>query len=184
MLIIFGGSFNPPTLAHKELVNKIKETYKEAKIIIVPVSKHNYTWKHNLIDDENRYNMLKLMFPDIYISRYEFEIKKYEGTYQLLTDFKKIDPDIYFLIGSDNLNQMPLWLNFSNLIKDFKFIVVKRPTDVIDFTKFKGYEKNFTIIEMNSEISSTKVREDVKKHKDFLDEKVYQYIIKHKLYEV
>lgn len=184
MLIIFGGSFNPPTLAHKELIDKIKLKYNNAKIIIVPVSCKNYTWKHNLINDEDRYNMLKLMFNDIEISRYEFMIDKYEGTYKLLSDFKKIDKDIYFLIGSDNLAQMPLWLNFNNLIKDFKFIVVKRPGDEIDFKEFKEYENNFSIIEMNSTISSTKIRENVLKYHNWLDVKVFKYIKDHNLYEV
>ena len=61
---------------------------------------------------------------------------------------------------------MPLWLNFANLIKDFKFLVVKRPTDAIDFSQFGPYQSNFAVIEMHNEISSTKVREDVDKYKD------------------
>ncbi len=184
MLIIFGGSFNPPTKAHLSLVNLIKSKYPDAKIVIVPVSSKNYTWKHNLASDRDRFNMLKLEFADVEISTYEFNIPKYEGTYKLLTDFKKYDQEIYFLIGSDNLHQMPLWLNFANLIKDFKFLVVKRPTDAIDFSQFGPYQSNFAVIEMHNEISSTKVREDVDKYKDWLLPAIYSYIKEHKLYEV
>ncbi len=184
MLIIYGGSFNPPTKAHLELVNIIKYNFKGAKIVIVPVSNKNYTWKTNLASDEDRLQMLKLEFPDLLISDYEMKNKEYQGTYKLLSDFKEYDDDIYFLIGSDNLVQMPLWLNFEKLIKEFKFIVVKRPTDDIDFTKFGSYKENFKVIEMHNEISATKVRENVEKHKDWLSLDVYNYIKKHKLYEV
>lgn len=184
MLIVFGGSFNPPTKAHLELVEKIKNIYKEAKIIIVPVSNKNYTWKHNLASDIDRYNMLKIQFPNILISDYEFRQPKYKGTYELLKYFKKYDNDIYFLIGSDNLAQMPLWLNFDKLIKDFKFIVVKRPTDKIDFKEVGEYKKNFHEVEMESNISSTKVREDVFKYKDYLLDDIFKYIIDKDLYEV
>ena len=38
------------------------------------------------------------MFNDIEISRYEFMIDKYEGTYKLLSDFKKIDKDIQLIL--------------------------------------------------------------------------------------
>ncbi len=184
MLIIYGGSFNPPTKAHLDLVNKIKGEFKTARIIIVPVSSNNYTWKHNLVDNKYRYDMLKLQFKDLEISKYEFAKKKYTGTYELLNDFKQIDSDIYFLIGSDNLKQMPEWLNFNNLIKDFNFIVVKRPSDEIDFRYVLDYVSHFKVVEMDNEISSTKIREDINKYKDWLIPEVYDYIKKNKLYEV
>ncbi len=181
MLIIFGGSFNPPTKAHEELVNIIKNSFPKGKIIIVPVSKHNYTWKHNLIEDEDRYNMLKLQFPDIEISRYEFNKEKYEGTYELLSNFKEIDKDIYFIIGSDNLNQMPLWLNYDKLIKDFKFIVLKRETDEINLSDKN--KNNFIVVDMNNPISSSLIRSDIDKYRTYLTKDVYKYIKEHHLYE-
>ncbi len=184
MLVIYGGSFNPPTKAHKKVVELIKNKFPESKIIIVPVSANNYTWKDNLLDNKYRYEMLKLAFPDLLISDYEFKKEKYEGTYKLLSDFKKIDSNVYFVIGTDNLTQMPLWINFKGLIKEFKFIVIKRPTDKVDFTNYKGFEDNFIVLEMNSEISATQIRKNVDAKKDWLLEPVYEYIKTNNLYEV
>ena len=184
MLIIYGGSFNPPTKAHLELVSKLKSEFPLAKIVIVPVSKANYTWKDNLLEDHYRFQMLKLQFPELEISNYEQTNTKYKGTYELLSYFKTYDSDIRFVIGSDNLSQMPLWINYSNLIKDFKFICFKRPTDKINLEVFKNHQDNLTIIEMDSEISATKIREDVNKYRDWLIPSVYDYIIKNNLYEV
>lgn len=184
MLIIYGGSFNPPTKAHLGVVELLQTKFPTAKIVIVPVSATNYTWKFNLASNEDRYNMLKLAFPQIEISDYEFKNSKYKGTYQLLLDFRKVDPEVAFVIGTDNLAQMPQWINFTNLIKDFKFIVIKRPTDKVDFRAYQGYENNFTVLEMNSNISATEIRNAVEKRKDWLLEPVYEYIKKNNLYEV
>ncbi len=184
MLIVYGGSFNPPTRAHLELVDKLKSKFKEAKIVIVPVSKANYTWKDNLVEDKYRMDMLRLEFPELLISDYEMTNGEYKGTYELLTSFKKYDSDIYFVIGSDNLSQMPLWINYDKLIKEFKFICFKRPTDKINLGVFKEFKENIKVLEMNSLISSTKIREDVEKYKEWLIPSVYDYILENNLYEV
>lgn len=184
MLVIYGGSFNPPTLAHLEVVKKIKSKFNQARIIIMPTSCKNYTWKDNLASDKDRIKMLELMFKGIEISNYEMTHEKYMGTYQMLSEFKEIDSDIYFVLGSDNLVQMPLWKNALNLAKDFKFILLKRPTDAIDFGPFEQYKDNFSIVEMNSEINATAIRDDVLGHREWLDQAVFEYIVKNKIYEV
>ena len=50
MLIIFGGSFNPPTLAHKELIDKIKLKY----ITLISLNSYLYIY-FNLIFDINNF---------------------------------------------------------------------------------------------------------------------------------
>ncbi len=47
MLIIYGGSFNPVTKAHEEIVQILKEQFKNADILLIPVNKDNYSWKNN-----------------------------------------------------------------------------------------------------------------------------------------
>lgn len=184
MLVIFGGSFNPPTLAHKQVVDLILDKYKEAKVIIMPTNQDNYFWKDNLASNEDRYNMLKLAFPNLEISNYEFLNTSYLGTYEMLRTFSKRDKDIYFVIGTDNLKQMKDWKNSLALARDFKFLLIKRPTDEIDFSYFKDYIANFIILNMHSEINATMIRKDVNKHKNWLNKDVYDYIIKNKVYEV
>lgn len=183
MLVIFGGSFNPPTKAHLELYNKIKENF-NCKVLVMPLSKTKYPWKDNLLDDEVRYDMLKLMFNEDAISKYEFNLNEYKGTYQMLKDHTYLDKDIYFVCGTDNLKQLDKWINYDKLISEFKFIIVKRPGDEVCTRNMGAYQDNFTILEMNNEISSTLIREDVCKYKEYLDENVYKYIVENKLYGV
>ena len=73
----FGGSFNPPTLAHFEIV---KSALKEAnldKIIIVPMG--DKYQKSGLIPFEHRYNMISKMFendPKVEVSRMQANQKE------------------------------------------------------------------------------------------------------------
>ena len=71
---IFGGSFNPPHIMHKKLVEElIKEGYVD-KVIFVPTGM-KYEYKNNLISNEDRYNMIQLLIKDnnsLEVSDYEF----------------------------------------------------------------------------------------------------------------
>ena len=59
-IAVFGGSFNPPLNSHFSIAEQIIEEYKNIeKIVFVPVSKAYK--KSNLIENEHRYNMLKLV---------------------------------------------------------------------------------------------------------------------------
>ena len=54
---IYIGSFNPPHLGHKKVIDFLLEEDYVDKIIIVPTQ--NYWNKNNLIDIKDRINMLK-----------------------------------------------------------------------------------------------------------------------------
>ena len=59
-IVIFGGCFNPPTNSHFLLAQQLINEYNQIeKIVFVPVnSKYQ---KAELIGNEDRYNMLKLV---------------------------------------------------------------------------------------------------------------------------
>ena len=60
VLVIFGGSFNPPLNSHFSLAQQIVNEYENIeKVLFVPVnSKYQ---KAGLLENEHRYNMLKLV---------------------------------------------------------------------------------------------------------------------------
>ena len=55
----FGGCFNPPTIAHINLVKLAKEKCKLDKVIFVPVG--DFYYKKELAKAKDRYNMLKIL---------------------------------------------------------------------------------------------------------------------------
>ena len=37
MMIVFGGAFNPPTIAHLNIIKKLLSTYKGSHVLLLPV---------------------------------------------------------------------------------------------------------------------------------------------------
>ena len=125
----FGGCFNPPTLAHFDIVKNALNEFNLDKVIIVPMGDRYQ--KKDLISFEHRFNMLQKMFAyneKIEISR--MQANQNEVSYAV-DSFKKIDEeykddDRYFIMGYDNFSQIETWKDGKNLVKDRKFIVFER----------------------------------------------------------
>ena len=56
----FGGSFNPPTIAHFEIVKLAKKEFNLDKVVIIPMG-DKYD-KKDLLPFKYRYRMLEIMF--------------------------------------------------------------------------------------------------------------------------
>ena len=177
---IFGGSFNPPHLFHKNIVTYLLDNKYLDKVIVVPVG-DNYK-KRDLETFKNRFNMLNLLFNGIAeVSNFEEDGSKF--TYEVLDHYKNEYPndEIYFIFGEDLLKDLPNWKRYDYLIKNFKFLVVSR--DNLNIKDDKDYVMRVKLDAKN--ISSTMVRDLVKQKKsidEFVDPKVRDYIYTYNLY--
>lgn len=188
MVIVFGGAFNPPTIAHREIYFHIKKSVNFSKFIYLPVS--NLYTKSSLIANVHRINMLELMVADLenaYVSDLETNDTDFLGTYQsLLRIQEKYNDEVAFVIGADNLNNIHHWKHAEDLLTEFKFIVINRDkmdiNTYIDNSKYLSkYKDKFIIIpDFNMNISSTGFRESF--DPSYVPEKVYEYIMTHELY--
>lgn len=189
---IFGGSFNPPHKMHISICLDLINKHYVDKIILVPTGS-KYKYKNNLLPDINRLEMLQIIVNNsnnLDVSDYEMK-NKVVYTYQTLNYFKKINPDdeIYFICGTDNLSYMDKWMNGEDILSKYKILVIKRNGEDINelLNKFRVYKENIVVTDIEQrDISSTEIREKLKKHEyvlDLLDEEVYEYIRKNKLYE-
>lgn len=189
---ILGGSFNPPHKMHFRMAKELIEKDYLDKIIYVPTGS-KYVYKNNLVNDCDRYNMLKIMVGnDERFLVSDFELKNRNVyTYETLEYFNKMYPsdEIYFVLGTDNLSYVDKWMRGDELLKNNKFLVIKRHTDDIEplLEKYSQYRENILVGEVEEcNISSTAIRIKLKNEEnvlDFIDEKVYNYIVKNKLYE-
>ena len=71
---VFGGSFNPPHKMHEDIAHSLKESNLLDKIIFVPTGS-KYKYKNNLLPDQNRYDMVKLITDEyeyLDLSDYEY----------------------------------------------------------------------------------------------------------------
>lgn len=184
---IFGGCFNPPHNMHKNISLELINNGYLDKIIYVPTGdKYN---KRDLIDFKHRLNMLKLMIEDnedLLLSDIGND-DRYQSTYQTLDYFKNIyvSDDIYFICGSDNLDEFDTWVEYQYILKNYCLLVIKRNNDNICdiLSKYSDYLDNIVISNVNeNDISSTSIRNDIDGSCEYLDKNVYDYIKRNKIY--
>jgi nicotinate-nucleotide adenylyltransferase len=186
MNYVYGGSFNPPTMAHRKIVELLCKRDDANKVILVPVG-DDYK-KPYLAPFEHRFSMLEIMTNDldnVVISTIE-QHEKFQGT---LSSLKKLKIDfnpLSFVIGSDQIDDLPQWIDSEKLLKSYRFIIIQRDKDLCieDIEKkFDHLEHHFIWIPFNQEISATTARINKDKRKKILDAQIINYIEKHQLYK-
>lgn len=187
MKIVYGGSFNPPTLAHIMIIERLLSLYPKASMIIVPVG-DDYR-KKELASFEHRYKMLKLATKHIdglMISTIEHE-RPYQGTLATLKELESIDQELLFVIGSDNLIHFDQWINYQELLSSYPCIVMNRSgymTKEDADLMFQEIPHKFIFLDFDYPISSSTIRQNIDLYAQHLDEEVYHYIKNHHVYEV
>lgn len=190
-IAIFGGSFNPPTIAHINLAKQILDKMKNIeKIIFVPVStKYN---KQGLAPDEDRLELLKTIcqdHPNMEVSSLELNSPRQLYTIETLKIMQKQNPDktIYFIVGTDNLKELETWHAANEILQQFKIIVLERDNDIMEkiisnSLFLKQYRESFIKLKFNKiKLSSSYIRQKVQmgeEIKELVPEKIYKDILR------
>ena len=189
MIIVFGGAFNPPTIAHLAIYHHVMKHLPCKEFVFLPVS--NLYTKRSLASDHHRQQMLQLMtsnLPNVKVSSMEFDDPDYLGTYRSLIRIQEKFPneEIVFVIGADNLPKLHKWINAESLLSDFRFIVINRShTDIkaalMANPMLANHFDQFIILpDFDVDISSTSFRDSF--DKSLVTDEVYDYIRIHQLY--
>lgn len=172
---VFVGSFDPVHKGHTNIMNYLVDKKIVDKVLVIATG--NYWDKQNITDLKLRLDMLDLIkSKNIIIDK---KHNKLEYTYQILRSLKKENPEdeFYLVIGADNANTLYKWKYFDEIIK-YGIIVVGR-NDI----KIILEANNLIVIDKKfSNISSTKIRNNVDKCKEYLSDDVYYYIKTNNLY--
>lgn len=196
VVVVFGGSFNPPTYAHFSLAEQVYSLYKEVEqVLFVPVS--DLYPKKNLLKAEHRVKMLELVCeknPHFTVSRIEVDSERLLTTIETLRKLQKLykDYDIWFTMGTDNLKLMPHWVCHQEILENFKCLILERDQDKMNHILngheiFKRYKEKFIRTEdlIHSDCSSTLIRRLLKENRSIrylLPDEVYTYIKEKGLY--
>lgn len=183
MQVVYGGSFNPPTLAHLAIIEYLATRYE--KLIVIPNGKLYV--KNGLIDFNHRIEMLKIItnrFDNIEISYIETE-RNFLGTFQSLRELGHP----LFACGDDCLEQFHSWINPEALLTENKFLIFTRNFEVdVIYDRIKNnsllapYFNKFTVVKLDlPNVSSSNFRKTYDKNQ--LDSEVYEYIVKNNLYK-
>lgn len=200
IVAVYGGSFNPPTIAHENISKDILSLEVVDKFIYLPVG-DKYE-KPELIESFHRLNMLEIMVKrlkeekinSVEINDLEIKSRNLLYTIDSLREIKKIhnDKEIAFVMGTDNLIDFENWEKPIELLEEFYFIVIERKNqhveDILEqFDFLKNYKNKFIVLKETSyeAVSSTFIRENIKNIpviKDYINVEVLEYINKNNLY--
>ncbi len=191
-----GGTFNPIHNAHLATAEFIRDKYGLDKVVFIPTGDPPH--KKDILNKEHRYNMVvmsTLKNDDFFVSDYEIALKgETSYTIDTLRYIEKTYPndEIYFITGSDAVNQMESWKEFQENFKRARFIAAIRPgIDLLETQEnIERYRDDYCAnIEMvyvpSLEISSTYIRSRVKARKSIkylVPSRVEEYIRKFDLY--
>ena len=195
-IVIFGGTFNPPTRAHLDIATEALYYLDAEKVLFVPVS--DLYKKDDVEISYHRVNMLNLAignFRRLEIDFTEVDAVALTYTYETVEKIKSQyqDKELFLLIGADNLEDFKNWKNQRTIMENCSLLVVNRNNSSIDeiiesneiLTEFKDKVIEAPIEEI--EISSTEVRNRIASNElegleNLVDKEVIDYIIENKLY--
>ena len=184
-IYMFGGSFDPPHLAHIEMVNRLIDDCD--KFYIFPAKKSPNKGTETVATSKQRLQMCRLAFqpisPKIEVSN--FELNSSEPSYTIntgrwiLNQFSECDLSV--IIGEDQAAQLSTWHKFEALQKLVSFICFSRNYFDLNPQIRLRYIDNF-----NYDISSTELRnrlmDNMEKMKPMLHPNVFDYINENELY--
>jgi len=164
-IALYGGSFDPPHLAHEAIVKALRELDFIQKIVIMPTFlnpfKETFTAPAKL-----RLQWLKKIFSsyrDVEVSSYEVDLKRKVPTIETVKHLLNSYDKIYLVIGADNLQSLHQWYKYDTLKQLVSFIVVTRDEIAIpeDFIRLNIHE-DISSSDLRKNFDSSKIPEKVR----------------------
>lgn len=149
---VFGGSFDPPHVAHLLVASYVLALGECERVLVVPVREHAF--HKPLTAFEERVELCRACFaelPRVEVSTLEAELPKPNYTVHLLERLHAERPGeaLRLVIGSDVLPETDRWYDFARVAQLAPPLVVTR----------RGFERPEFGPPLLPEVSSTRVRE-------------------------
>jgi len=186
---LFFGSFNPVHVGHLVIANYMSE-FTDLDNVWFVVSPHNpLKDKSTLLNPYDRLDLVRRALRDytsLTVTDIEFKLPQPSYTIDTLIYLKDKYPDKEFalIMGSDNLETIPKWKNFEQLIGNYHIYVYPRPNS--DGGELKTHPNVHITEAPYMQISSSFIRKSIKEKKDvqyYMPEKVSEYVSEMHLYE-
>lgn len=196
-ICIFGGAFDPVHKGHIAIALSALKKYNFDKLLFM-VSKEPPHKSNHTASFIHRINMVQLAISGLGdkfgVTDIEAKLKDLSYTYNSLSALREIyaNDNIYFLVGSDIFASIEKWYNYKKLFDLAYFIIGCRPgisfknmiESVPDDIKKRIIDKDkIELFEIDSfNISSSEIRQSIKKYLEYLPSLVAEYIINNNLY--
>jgi nicotinate-nucleotide adenylyltransferase len=131
---VFGGTFDPPHLGHREAIAGLFKNPGISRALVIP--SFIPPQKPQAVASHHRVAMAKLCFaslPEVTVDTREIDRGKRTGlpsfTVDTLKELKKDFPKLAFVLGSDQLQNLPTWHRFPEILGLCDWIVLARKPD-------------------------------------------------------
>ncbi len=126
---VFGGSFNPPHMAHLLAVTVALARFELERILVVPTFRHPFA--KELAPYKDRVVMCELAMgwlPGVEVSRVEEELGGESRTLRTLEHLRAQHPEasLRFIMGADLVVEAPKWFGFERIVQLAPPIVLGR----------------------------------------------------------
>ncbi len=198
---VFGGSFNPVHAAHLLLAERVRDERALQRVVFMPAGNPPHKPAKPLAAADHRLRMLELALED----NPAFEASDLElrgdgpsytlKTVRVLKSRKPPDAEMFLIMGSDSVLDLPNWWRAERLAHEVDIIAVERPGCSLaeglgELAKEFGAEWCDRIEQIKVEaplldISATEIRERVRQGRSvryMVCEPVRQYILRNGLY--
>ena len=154
-IALFGGSFDPPHIAHEMIVEEALKIEGVDKVVIMPTYLNPFKSSFHA-PATLRLHWLKSIFAsqkNVEVSSYEVDKKRKVPSIESVKHLLKRYEKIYLIIGADNLKSLHKWKDYNELKNLVQFVVASRDTIEIPNT--------FLQIKVQEDISSTELRNNM-----------------------
>jgi nicotinate-nucleotide adenylyltransferase len=179
-VFVFGGSFDPPHVAHVLAITYVIATYDADEVLVVPCYRHPLG--KELTAFEDRIAMCERAMgwlPRTVVSRVEEQLGGESRTLRTIEHLRQENPDwrMRLVVGADILLEGKRWHAFDRIIERAPLLVLGRV----------GFEAKGAPPPILPDISSTAIREAVRTGRmaelaPLVPPSVLSYIEKHRLY--
>ena len=195
---VIGGTFDPIHLGHLIIAEEARTLLSLNRVIFVPAGQPPHKSVHQISIPERRLEMVRLAIS----SNEHFGVSRVDidrtgpcytvDTIRLLQETWGADTELYFLIGSDSLVDLPTWHQPAQLLRLCHMVAVQRPgyqADLLELERLlPGAAPAIQLIDTPTlDISSTEIRHRVRKQgsiRYLVPAAVDHYIHQHRCYRV
>jgi nicotinate-nucleotide adenylyltransferase len=189
---IFGGTFDPPHLAHLSLTELAAQRLDLDLVYFIPTFNHPLKDNMEISPIEVRFEMMAAAirdYPKFRVSSIEVDRGEISYTVDTLRDFARYEKlnkaQLYLILGSDNINEFHLWKDPDQIFKMAQVVVLRRPGS-LQQSGLDTYKNEIVFLDLPlMDISSTEIREKIacrQMYRDLVPAGVAKIIEKYELY--
>jgi nicotinate-nucleotide adenylyltransferase len=164
---LYFGSFNPIHIGHLIVASHVANHTEMQQVWFVVSPQNPLKPSSVLLNEYHRLHLVRLAVEEdlrLKASDVEFFLPRPSYTIDTLTYLAEKYPqhEFFIIMGSDSFQNLPHWKNFELLVKNYPFIIYKRP----GFEVNDRWNTTLTLLKAPLlELSSTEIRNNIKEGK-------------------